>query len=107
MNEDADYLASHEETISAMKYQIQQLEELLRRARAEKTSLQAIVDKLDKTEDEVPIIPPMIVWQYNPTFGRMCKGRISDWAQVAERLSRKHGCYSTRAAAEAAKREQE
>ena len=63
--------------------------------------LQAIVDKLPKTADGVPVVPGMEVWV---TMTRLRQSHIvKDWTEVDEQDWEKY-FYSTREAAEAAAR---
>ncbi len=71
--------------------------------RNQNTSLQAVVDKLPKTADGVPIVPQMQIWyRFNDTIHEdMVLGLTAEVAW--SHLIAWNDCYSAREAAEAAK----
>lgn len=108
-NEGRAFASSSGDELRAIAWEIERLTKRITELEADNERLQAIVDKLPKTADGVPVVPEMPLYMPGSnTVGEVNPMTVNDgysWpnANGSSPASRLDDCYSTREAAEAAK----
>ena len=108
MNEEAalaralELLAEREQEVARLSRECEQASDTILEQRAEIERLSAIVDKLPRTADGVPVVPGMTCW-YMSWGGNAIEFPVDDWSDIAtdwDDYGRRY--YSTPEAARAA-----